>query len=647
MSGIVGILHFDGAPVDRQLLGRMTGFMAFRGPDAQEIWIDGNAGLGHTLLKTTVEAEHERQPFTLDGRIWIVADARVDARRELIAKLKSKGHESLSLGSKDDATDAELILRSYLAWDEACVEHLLGDFAFAIWDGPKQRLFCARDHLGVKPFFYANLGQKVIFSSALDCIRQHPAVSDQLNDLAIADFLLFDLNQDKATTSFADIQRVPPAHTATWSSGGLQLRRYWTLPIDEPLYFRKADDYVDCFKELLDQAVDDRLRTKKVGVMMSGGLDSPSLAATASRILRARSADCEVLASTTVIDGFDRNERYYAGLVAERLGIPIRFHELSGKIYDSAWAEAGVHTPEPVANPLNLVSDREQYQAMAGYSRVWFYGEGPDNALRHEWRPCLTYLAGRRHFGRLAKTAVELVVRSRRVPFLRRLVRPLQARWSGQSERSPFPDWLDRDFASRLRLNDRWEDIERLSSAPCPHPLRPQAYRSFESPLWEHLFSQFHAEAIGAPAEFRHPFVDLRLLRYMLAVPAIPWARDKYLLRRAMRGILPDPVLRRPKSPLSGDPRWEAALRCGLAPLLPARGLERYVDPTRMPHQVNQDMMTFWADIRPRTLNYWLRNLQSKPDRFKATTAQDRYLVEHTRGGRKEQLKTSAGAEVA
>jgi asparagine synthase (glutamine-hydrolysing) len=607
MSGIVGIVHFDGVPVDRQVLGRLTAFMAFRGPDSQEIWIDGHAGLGHASLKTTEESEHERQPFTLDGRIWIVADARVDARRELIAKLKTKGHENLS----PNATDAELILLAYLVWGEDCVEHLLGDFAFGIWDGPQQRLFCVRDHLGVKPFFYAHLGQKLVFSSSLDCIRQHPAVSDRLNDLAIADFLLFDLNQDLATTSFADIQRVPPAHTATWSSSGLQLLRYWTLPIDEPLYFRNTDDYVDRFKELLDQAVNDRLRTKKVGVMMSGGLDSPTLAATAWRILRGRSADCEVLASTTLIDGFDRNERYYAGLVAERLGIPIHVRDLSGKIFDPAWTEAGVHTPEPVANPLNLVSDREQYQAMAGYSRVWFYGEGPDNALRPEWRQCFAYLMGRRHFGRLAKTAVELVVRSRRIPFLRRLVRPLQARWSGQSERSPFPEWLNQDFASQLHLRERWELVER-SAPPCPHPFRPEAYRSFESPRWELLFSQSDAEAIGAAAEFRHPFVDLRLLRYMLAVPAIPWARDKYLLRRAMRGILPDPVLMRPKSPLSGDPQWEAALSCGLAPLLPACGLEKYVDPIRTPRQVNQDMMTFWADLRPQFLNYWLRNLQSK-----------------------------------
>jgi asparagine synthase (glutamine-hydrolysing) len=608
MSGIVGIVHFDGSPVDRHLLGRMTGFMAFRGPDAQELWIEPNVGFGHTLLRTTDESEHERQPFTLDSRVWIVADARVDARNELIPQLQANGHEDLSA----EATDVELILRAYQVWGEDCVEHLLGDFAFAIWDEPRQRLFCARDHLGVKPFFYAHLGEKLIFSNTLDCIRRHPAVSYRLNDLAIADFLLFDLNQDPATTSFADIQRIPPAHVAKWSAAGTKMRRYWTLPIDEPVFFRKYDDYADRFRELLDQAVDDRLRTKKIGVFMSGGLDSPAMAAAACKILRDRSATSEVRAFTTVIDGFDGDERHYASLVAEHLGIPIHFRDLTESALDSDWAEADVHTSEPLANPLNLVSDREEYRTMATYSRVWFYGEGPDNALRPEWRPYVDHLLRRRHFGRLSKTAGELVIRSRRIPFLRGLIRPLKNWWSGQSEQSPFPDWLNRDLASRLHLRERWEEVQRFSSMPCPHPLRPQAYRSFEHPLWEYLFSQSDAEAMGVAAEIRHPFADLRMLRYMLAVPAIPWARDKYLIRRAMRKVLPAPVLKRPKTPLTGDPQWEAALHLGLPQLLSRGGLESYVDPTRVPDRADQDMMAFWADLRPRALNYWLGNLQSQ-----------------------------------
>jgi asparagine synthase (glutamine-hydrolysing) len=635
MSGIVGIVHFDGERVDRLLLGQMTASMAFRGPDALEVWSDGNVGFGHTLLKTTDESAHERQPFTLDGHTFIVADARVDARHDLVPQLQAHGHEDVS----PEATDVELILRAWQTWGEHCVEHLLGDFAFAIWDAPQQRLFCARDHLGVKPFFYAYLRQKLIFSNSLDRIRQHPGVSDRLNDLAIADFLLFDLNQDLATTSFADIQRLPPAHSAKWSTAGTQIRRYWTLPIDEPLCFRKSEDYIDRFRELLDHAVSDRLRTSKIGVMMSGGLDSPTLAATATKLLRARSADCEVRAFTTVIDGFDRNERYYAGLVAKHLAIPSQFRDLSGKMFDPTWAEAGIHTAEPAANPLNLMSDRQQYQVMAAYSRVWFYGEGPDNALRPEWQPYLAYLTGRRHFGRVVKTVWDLVVQSRRIPFLGRLVRPLQARWSGRAELSIFPGWLNQDFVERLHLRERWEDMQR-SALLCPHPLRPEAYRSFESPLWEHLFSQYDAEAMDATAEFRHPFVDLRLLRYMLAVPAIPWAREKYLLRRAMRGVLPAPVLRRRKSPLTGDPQWQLARRLGLAPLLPALRLGKYVDLTRVSDRADRDMMTFWADLRPRTLDYWLRNMQIKSNDFKDNALLNKFSAKRD-GGRnsKEMLK--------
>lgn len=638
MSGIVGVVHFDGAPVDRHRLGQMTAFMAFRGPDAQEIWIDGNAGFGHTLLKTTDESESEHQPFTLDGQVWIVADARIDARRELVAQLRAHSHEDLS----QDAPDVELILRAWHVWGENCVEHLLGDFTFAIWDGPRQHLFCARDHLGVKPFFFAHLGQTLIFSNTLDCIRQHPAVSDRLNDLAIADFLLFELNQDLATTSFSDIQRLPPAHTGKWSAAGPQLQRYWTLPIDEPLHFRKSNDYVDRFHELLDQAVDDRLRARKIAVFMSGGLDSPTMAATACKLFRSRPADSEVRAFTTLIGGFDSNERYYAGLVAEHLGIPIHFRDLTGKMYDRDWAETAVHTAQPVANPLNLVSDLEECRAMATYSRVWFYGEGPDNALRFEWRPYLAYLMGRRHFGRLARTAWELAVRSRRVPFLRRLMHPVQARRSRQPQRPCFPEWLDKDFESRLRLRERWEDIERLAAAPCPHPWRPASYGSFQGPLWEYLFSQWDAEATGVAAEVRHPFVDLRLLRYMLAVPAIPWAREKYLLRRAMSEVLPAAVLRRSKSPLTGDPQWQDARRFGLGALVPAARLEKYVALISVPDQADQDMIAFWIGLRPRSLNYWLRNL-GEARGFAAQTTQSEFGANPDReAGRKEILRPAS-----
>jgi asparagine synthase (glutamine-hydrolysing) len=186
MSGIVGLLNLDGAPVDRDLLRGMTEFMAFRGPDAQESWVDGAVGFGHAMLRTTFEQEREQQPCSLDGEVWITADARIDGRSELKQKLAARGRADLKA-----ATDVELILHAYHAWGRDCVAHLLGDFAFAIWDGRERALFCARDHFGVKPFYYAHIGDEVVFSNTLNAVRLHPAVPAELNELAIADFLLF------------------------------------------------------------------------------------------------------------------------------------------------------------------------------------------------------------------------------------------------------------------------------------------------------------------------------------------------------------------------------------------------------------------------------------------------------------------------
>ena len=180
MSGIAGIFHRDGAPVDRELLRSLVEFLGFRGPDAAEIWTRGPIGLGHAMLRTTRESKNERQPASLDGRLWIAADARLDSRAELIARLERENQIPGEM-----TPDCDLILRSYAAWGPECIRHLRGDFAFAIWDAVKSELFCARDHFGIKPFYYAALGELFLFSNTLDCLRLHPRVSCELNDAAI------------------------------------------------------------------------------------------------------------------------------------------------------------------------------------------------------------------------------------------------------------------------------------------------------------------------------------------------------------------------------------------------------------------------------------------------------------------------------
>jgi asparagine synthase (glutamine-hydrolysing) len=189
LSGIVGIYDRSGAPVDQALLRALAHFLSYRGPDWRDTWSSGAIGFGHTLLRTTRESQLERQPASLDGQFFITADARIDCREELRIKIAQKNYGTPGR----TATDSELILHSYAAWGAECVEHLRGDFAFAIWDARKKLLFCARDHFGVKPFYYAELGELFLFSNTLDCLRQHPDVSERLNDAAIGDFLLFGL----------------------------------------------------------------------------------------------------------------------------------------------------------------------------------------------------------------------------------------------------------------------------------------------------------------------------------------------------------------------------------------------------------------------------------------------------------------------
>ncbi len=197
----------SGAPVDRALLQALTYFISYAGPDARDTYSEGSIGLGHTMLRTTRESFLERMPAGLDGKLWITADARIDCREELKREL-----EKADSNRRPAATDSELILHAYAVWGEECVRHLRGDFAFAIWDARRKTLFCARDHFGVKPFYYAEIGNIFLFANVLNCVHAHPGISDSLNDAAIGDFLLFGLNCDLSTTTFRDIRRLPPAH---------------------------------------------------------------------------------------------------------------------------------------------------------------------------------------------------------------------------------------------------------------------------------------------------------------------------------------------------------------------------------------------------------------------------------------------------
>jgi asparagine synthase (glutamine-hydrolysing) len=605
MSGIVGIVNLDGSPVDRRLVGRMTDYLAFRGPNARGTWSQGPVGLGHTLLHTADDTRPDGQPFTLDNRVWIVADARVDGRGELRRKLRGHGCRDL-----EEATDAELILRSYLVWGEGCVQHLIGDFAFAIWDEPRRQLFGARDHLGLKPFYYARLGNCLVFSNTLNCLRMHPEVSDDLNDLAIADFLMFGFGQDPATTPFADIHSLPPAYYLNWRQGRLEISRYWTLPMPPTLRYQREQDYVEHFRELLQLAVADRLRNSRIGVLMSGGMDSSSVAALAVGLRNRRPVPFDLRAYTDV-SVYDSNssdeEGHYAGLVAAHLNLPIHYH--AGKVYQlyERWDQPELQRPMPHHLPL-MANWVDRLKVLVPRSRVVLTGHGADLIFI----PSCSYfedLLKSRQWTRLVKEIVQSLKHRRLPPVgLRSTLMPRRYR----SKPPDFPGWLNQSFSEGLDLKARWD---LFHNPPLPSSLwRKRAYHGLTSADWPDFLQKLYDPGVtGLPLEFRHPYFDLRVVNFALALPEWPWCLDKLLFREVGRGLLPEVVRTRPKTPLAVNPEWESIRQRGsswIDDFAQASSLRRYVNIAAISSlTLKRNLNKLSPYLKPVTLHYWLKYL--------------------------------------
>jgi asparagine synthase (glutamine-hydrolysing) len=284
MSGICGYFSLDNRPVVDRELEAMTSMLECRGPERTGRWLGGRLGLGHTLLATTPELQIERQPLEhRETGCVITADVRLDNRDELFDLLAIR---DAAIG------DAGLILAAYLEWGEGCLDHLLGDFAFVVWDPRDQALFCARDHFGMRPLYYHHAPrQRFVFASDARAILALPQVPYRINAGRIADFLVEQLEWIDYTSTFFDaVLRLPPGHKAVVTPAEIKISEYWAPAPGAELEPMSDEDYGQGFLEVFTKAVDARLRAPSgyIGSMLSGGVDSGSVVAVASDILQAR-----------------------------------------------------------------------------------------------------------------------------------------------------------------------------------------------------------------------------------------------------------------------------------------------------------------------------------------------------------------------
>jgi len=498
--------------------------------------------------------------------LTITANARLDARDKLIAKLEANG------------SDAELILLAYEKWGDDCVKHLIGDFAFAIWDGSKQRYFCARDHFGVKPFYFTHIDNEFAFSSDLNELRLDPRVSNTLNEIAVGDYLLFGVNQDLSTTIFKDIQRLKPGHTLSVANGSIVVKRYWSPEPSAKVRFRDSESYVERFSELLSRAVKDRVTEDRVAISMSGGLDSTSLAAIA------REQGKDVHGFAVVYDNLiPDEERHYSALAAEHIGIPVT--HLSADRYSlfDEQMPGEMDQPEPFLISALTGQFNDLLRLCAEFSPIMLTGYDGD-AFMNVPRP--SSLRG-------VKKAVKRLIPRKRAA----------------TEGRPY-SWLDEEFVKRAGLVERWERPSINQASPL-------------NPIWTALFEGYDPSSTKLKLEVRHPFMDVRLVEFLSSIPVRPWRINKHILRLSMNDKLPSTVVNRPKTPLAGSPALQlvrrGSVRC-LDSFEVSPQLRTFVNLDRRRSLADEETSDgLWANLRIFALNYWLANSQHSVQRTSQT----------------------------
>lgn len=545
MSGILGMYQWNGQPVDKAVLGRMAAHLAHRGPDGQAMWLDGPVGLAHLMLHTTPESLRESQPMEdPSGFLHLTLDGRLDNREDLQDAFLSKGR-TLRTG-----TDAELVLAAYACWEEEAPLHLLGDFAFAIWDGRRRRLFCARDQIGIKPFYYYRGDGFFLFGSELRPLLAHPLVRREPNEGMLGEYLANQITSQEETL-FRDLFRLPPAHRLIVTPGSVRTARYWDANTSKELRYGNDAEYAEHFLSVFGEAVRCRLRSfTPVGADLSGGLDSSSVVGMAQSLIRQGAVPDKGFETFSLIfPGLACDESRYIDAVVRRWDLCANKLPPEFVNADTLSEQIRQHLDFPdypnqtMSNPLAALA-REKSIA------VVLTGIGGDDWMGTGFPPFADLLRS----GNLLALIRELRKDAeghglmRNFKELLAVVLPNRVRraYTWTFRRDGVPPWIDVGFARRVDLADRLRDPS--PTGPFTSYAQRDIFLSLRSGECSLACELVDRSAARMGLENRHPFNDRRLIEFALSLPQSQRQRDsqiKFILRHAMRDLLPDLVRER------------------------------------------------------------------------------------------------------
>jgi asparagine synthase (glutamine-hydrolysing) len=310
---------------------------------------------------------------------------------------------------------------------------------------------------------------------------------------------------------------------------------------------------------------------------------------------------------------FDDRETDFASMVAKHLEIPIGILEGGGCVPYAGWESQGFSLPEPHHDPFYSLFV-EQFQMVRQSARVALSGDGGDDVLSTPAVHYLKYLLRRGRAGTLVKAFGGYFLRSGKFPPLRTGIRGRIRTWLRSRKEAPeYPKWLDPEFERANRLRERWSELQIEPKSE--HPIHPKGYGALTSPFWPRMAEDEDAAWTGVPVESRAPFFDLRLMRFLLRLPPVPWCADKQLVRLAMKGILPEEVRRRPKSPTAQEPldlyvmeeKWLPSREASSQSIL------KYVDWKKWKATpLNKTGSYLWTNLGPVSLDLWLNSVETK-----------------------------------
>ena len=596
MHAICGLL---GASIGLPALRAMRAAFPGAAEQAAE-WTDGAVALG---------GADGCLAFDPGASLTVLADVRLDDRPALCEALGVPRHE------RDGLADGALVLKAYLRWGQDCANHLLGDYAFAVWDAKARTLFCARDHIGARPFYYARTPGGFAFASAVESVLAAPGVADDFDELSVAEHLTGIALLSTTRTFFKAVGKLPPAHTLAVDCAKDARAdapvRHWH-PEQAPRLPPATDEqYAEEFLALYSQAVADRLRgPDPIGVHVSGGLDSSSVAALAARELRGQGRP-PPLAFSWLPDLAGRppkpeHAKEYALIdaVAAKAGLKVQHCAMdSDDIIDLLRRDGAF--PGAMAGTEDVVQGTAAAQGVG----VLLSGLGGDEGASFNGRGTLESMLLRGHWWRLAAacrargTGPWRFLMDHMLPLISpAMVLELRRLRRGQPLRSRR-GFADPAFKRRLRprpeLVPRYLGVRRTQLAllqGAPHANRAENWA---------------ASAARHGIEYGYPLLDRRLLEFALGLPPEQFLRGngtRLLMRRALGSVLPPEVCWHTSK---ADPARQDALRDAQVLALPAIGEElaaRTMPPARA---VYLDMEGLLANLSPTRIRAGQRNVQA------------------------------------